>query len=147
MVNAQCLTTMVTSSCRSSGQDMGLGGLGMAQGYHGWPSTQPGTCTQPCPIVHTAVPPLFTQSCPGRTMSTVVCIYVAVQVARLCSRRVTRGYCQFEVGWLQLLRFWLGVGISSVAPVLNSPRDKKSLPCAATWGGGGGGGGGGGIQI
>ena len=23
---------------------------------HGWPSTQPGTCTQPCPIVHTAVP-------------------------------------------------------------------------------------------
>ena len=23
---------------------------------HGWPSTQPCTCTQPCPIVHTAVP-------------------------------------------------------------------------------------------
>ena len=45
--------------------------------YHGWPSTQPGTCTQPCPIVHTAVPPLFTQPCPGRTMSTAVCIYVA----------------------------------------------------------------------
>ena len=44
---------------------------------HGWPSTQPGTCTQQCPIVHTAVPPLFTQSCPGRTMSTAVCIYVA----------------------------------------------------------------------
>ena len=44
---------------------------------HGWPSTQPGTCTQPCPIVHTAVPPLFTQPCPGRTMSTAVCIYVA----------------------------------------------------------------------
>ena len=39
---------------------------------HGWPSTQPGTCTQPCPIVHTAVPPLFTQPCPGRTMSTAV---------------------------------------------------------------------------
>ena len=36
-----------------------------------------GTCTQPCPIVHTAVPPLFTQPCPGRTMSTAVCIYVA----------------------------------------------------------------------
>ena len=44
---------------------------------HGWPSTQPGTCTQPCPIVDTAVPPLFTQPCPGRTMSTAVCIYVA----------------------------------------------------------------------
>ena len=49
--------------------------------YHGWPSTQPGTCTQPCPIVHTAVLPLFTQPCPGRTMSTAVCIYVA----RLCA--------------------------------------------------------------
>ena len=45
--------------------------------FHGWPSTQPGTCTQPCPIVHTAVAPLFTQPCPGRTMSTAVCIYVA----------------------------------------------------------------------
>ena len=45
--------------------------------FHGWPSTQPGTCTQPCPIVHTAVHPLFTQPCPGRTMSTAVCIYVA----------------------------------------------------------------------
>ena len=44
---------------------------------HGWPSTQPGTFTQPCPIVDTAVPPLFTQPCPGRTMSTAVCIYVA----------------------------------------------------------------------
>ena len=44
---------------------------------HGWPSTQPGTCTQPCPIVHTAVPPLFTQPCLGKTMSTTVCIYVA----------------------------------------------------------------------
>ena len=44
---------------------------------HGWPSTQPGTCTQPCPIVDTAVPPLLTQPCPGRTMSTAVCIYVA----------------------------------------------------------------------
>ena len=40
-----------------------------------------GHCTQPCPIVHTAVPPLFTQPCPGRTMSTAVCIYVA----RLCA--------------------------------------------------------------
>ena len=30
--------------------------------HHGWPSTQPGTCTQPCP---------------GRTASTAVCIYVA----------------------------------------------------------------------
>ena len=45
--------------------------------FHGWPSTQSGTCTQPCPIVHTAVPPLFTQPCSGRTMSTAVCIYVA----------------------------------------------------------------------
>ena len=44
---------------------------------HGWPSTLPGTCTQPCPIVDTAVPPLLTQPCPGRTMSTAVCIYVA----------------------------------------------------------------------
>ena len=35
--------------------------------HHGWPSTQPGTCTQPCPTVHTAVPPLF-----------------CVQAARLC---------------------------------------------------------------
>ena len=34
--------------------------------------TQPGTCTQPCPIVHTAVHPLFTQPCPDRTMSTIV---------------------------------------------------------------------------
>ena len=48
---------------------------------HGWPSTQPGTCTQPCLIVHTVVLPLFTQPCPGRTMSTAVCIYVA----RLCA--------------------------------------------------------------
>ena len=48
---------------------------------HWWSSTQPGTCTQPCPIVHTAVLPLFTQPCPGRTMSTAVCIYVA----RLCA--------------------------------------------------------------
>ena len=48
---------------------------------HGWPSTQPGTCTQPCPIVDTAVLPLFTQPCPGRTMSTALCIYVA----RLCA--------------------------------------------------------------
>ena len=30
MVNGQCLTTMVTSSGRSSGQDMGFGGLCMA---------------------------------------------------------------------------------------------------------------------
>ena len=54
--------------------------------YHGWPSTQPGTCTQPCPIVHTAVPPLFTQPCRGRTMSTAVCITLqgCVQAARLC---------------------------------------------------------------
>ena len=44
---------------------------------HGWPSTQPGTCTQPCSIVHTAVHPLFTQPCPARTMGTAVCIYVA----------------------------------------------------------------------
>ena len=43
---------------------------------NGWPSTQPGSCTQPCPIVDTSVPPLFTQPCPGRTMSTAVCIYV-----------------------------------------------------------------------
>ena len=48
---------------------------------HGWPSTQPGTCTQSCPIVDTAVPTLFTQPCPGRTMSTAVCIYIA----RLCA--------------------------------------------------------------
>ena len=27
--------------------------------------------------LYTAVPPLFTQPCPGRTMSTAVCIYVA----------------------------------------------------------------------
>ena len=26
--------------------------------YHGWSSTQPGTCAQPCPIVDTAVPPI-----------------------------------------------------------------------------------------
>ena len=43
---------------------------------HGWPITQPGTCTQPCPIVHTAVPPLFTQPCPGRTMPTALCVYL-----------------------------------------------------------------------
>ena len=30
MVNGQCLATMVTRSRQSSGQDMGLGGLGMA---------------------------------------------------------------------------------------------------------------------
>ena len=30
MVNGQCLTTMVTTSWRSSGQDMGFGSLGMA---------------------------------------------------------------------------------------------------------------------
>ena len=33
--------------------------------------------TQPCPIVDTAVPSLFTQPCHRRTMSTAVCIYVA----------------------------------------------------------------------
>ena len=30
MVNGQCFTTMVTTSWWSSGQDMGFGGLGMA---------------------------------------------------------------------------------------------------------------------
>ena len=50
---------------------------------HGWPSTQPDTFTQPCPIVHTAVPPLFTQPCPGRTMSTVVCFLCCRAVCKL----------------------------------------------------------------
>ena len=36
-----------------------------------------GTCTQLWPIVDTAVPPFLTQPCPGRTMSTTVCIYDA----------------------------------------------------------------------
>ena len=35
MVNGQCLTTMVTTSWRSSGQDMGFGGLGMANSKSG----------------------------------------------------------------------------------------------------------------
>ena len=53
---------------------------------HGWPSTQPGTCTQLCPIVHTAVPPLFTQPCPGEQW-TRLCVFTlqgCVQAARLC---------------------------------------------------------------
>ena len=35
MVNGQCLTTMVTTSWRSSRQDMGFGGLGMANSKSG----------------------------------------------------------------------------------------------------------------
>ena len=35
MLNGQCLTTMVTSSRRSSGQDMGFGGLRMANSKSG----------------------------------------------------------------------------------------------------------------
>ena len=35
MVNGQCLTTMVTTSLRSSGQDMGFGGLGMTNSKSG----------------------------------------------------------------------------------------------------------------
>ena len=35
MVNGQCLTTVVTTSRRSSGQDMGFGGLGMANSKSG----------------------------------------------------------------------------------------------------------------
>ena len=35
MVNGQCLTIMVTTSWWSSGQDMGLGGLGMANSKSG----------------------------------------------------------------------------------------------------------------
>ena len=35
MVNGQCLTTMVTTSRRSSGQDMRFGGLGMANSKSG----------------------------------------------------------------------------------------------------------------
>ena len=35
MVNGQCLTTMVTTSWWSSGQDMGFGGLGMANSKSG----------------------------------------------------------------------------------------------------------------
>ena len=35
MVNCQCLTTIVTNSRRSSGQDMGLVGLGMANSKSG----------------------------------------------------------------------------------------------------------------
>ena len=35
MVYGQCLTTMVTTSRRSSGQDMGFGGLGMANSKSG----------------------------------------------------------------------------------------------------------------
>ena len=68
--------------------DISFGKLGRATNFgsfcrkltcnaHGWPSAQPGACTQPCPIVDTAVPPLFTQPCHGRKMSTAVCIYVA----------------------------------------------------------------------
>ena len=36
MVNGQCLTTMMTTSWWSSGQDMGFGGLGMANSEVGW---------------------------------------------------------------------------------------------------------------
>ena len=35
MINAECLTTVVTSSGWSSGQDMGLGGPGMANSKSG----------------------------------------------------------------------------------------------------------------
>ena len=34
-INGQCLTTMVTTSRQSSGQDMGFGGLGMATSKSG----------------------------------------------------------------------------------------------------------------
>ena len=54
---------------------------------HGWPSTQPGTCTQPCPI-------LLTQPCPHCSHSrapgeqwALLCVFTlqgCVQAARLC---------------------------------------------------------------
>ena len=42
---------------------------------HGWPSTQPGTCTQPCPIVHTAVPPIVHTAVP-RENNEHGCVYL-----------------------------------------------------------------------
>ena len=53
---------------------------------HGWPSTQPGTCTQPCPIVHTAVPHCSHSRAPGEQWSRL-CEFTlqgCVQAARLC---------------------------------------------------------------
>ena len=54
--------------------------------YHGWPSTQPGTCTQPCPIVHTAVPHCSHSRAPGEQWARL-CVFTlqgCVQAARLC---------------------------------------------------------------
>ena len=73
--NENCCTMIIVLS-KNSITDVTVAYVSLSL-THGWPSTQPGTCTQPCPIVHTAVPPLFTQPCPERTMSTAVCIYVA----------------------------------------------------------------------
>ena len=45
MVNGQCLTTMVTTSWRSSGQDMGFGGLGtVGHGRNAPPSVRKKAC-------------------------------------------------------------------------------------------------------
>ena len=54
--------------------------------YHGWPSTQPGTCTQPCPIVHTTVPHCSHSRAPGEQWARL-CVFTlqgCVQAARLC---------------------------------------------------------------
>ena len=53
---------------------------------HGLPSTQPGTFTQPCPIVHTVVPPLAHGRAPGEQWARL-CVFTlqgCVQAARLC---------------------------------------------------------------
>ena len=97
----QNIKTVVKLICRS----LSMSTVGMSYGWgigtfvsygriHGWPSTQPGTCTQPCPIVHTAVPPLFTQPCPHCSHSRApgeqwarLCVFTlqgCVQAARLC---------------------------------------------------------------
>ena len=94
---------------------------------HGWPSTQPGTCTQPCPIVHTAVPPLFTQPCPGRTMSTAVCIYVAGLCAN-CPAVYTRELCaNCFMSWRPVSNAGLGISKTPSATNWCVQRPKYSV--------------------
>ena len=81
--------------------------------FHGWPSTQPGTCTQPCP--------LFTQPCPGRTMSTAVCIYVAGLCASCVEGHLCRGSPVISWNFLELLNFVPGSKQVSMRSISETP--------------------------
>ena len=76
--------------------------------YHGWPSTQPGTCTQPCPIVHTAVPPIVHTAVP-RENNEHGCVYLRCRAVCKLPGCVEGHPC---VSWSpsELIRLWLQSG-------------------------------------